>query len=139
MTAKMIDSGVDSVYDLHALLPEDVRERLTPEMLREAPTAGALRVLATIRDPRWRQHVQGEQHGPEAWVRIEWDALLGWARGHLEPSGSVLVRLEIAASLAGHLDSNPQLLYAARKLDRDNLAAVADALRIASEGLEVAW
>lgn len=139
MTALTIDSGVDSVHDLHHLLPAELGDRLTPEMLREPATAAAMRVLATIRDPYWREYVHGEQHGPEAWTRIEWTALLEWARGRMDPADSVLVRLEIAASLAGHLDSNPRLLYAARKLDRGNLTAVMDALRIASEGLEVAW
>lgn len=134
MSPLLIDSGIESAADLAGILPGDVRERITPEMLTDAPACAALRVLATIRNPRWRAYVHGEAHGPENWVRIDWTDLLADARWHQEPTDSVRVRLEIAASLAGHLGANPQLLYAARKLDAENLAAVLDGIRIAAEG-----
>jgi hypothetical protein len=128
VTVLLIDSGIDTRADLTGLLPPAMRSRIEPELLAEAPNASALRVLATIRDPRWHAHVHP--------ARIDWPALLEWARARPDgPANSVRVRLEIAASLAGHPGAHVQLLYAARVLDRANYLAVLDALRIAVEGI----
>jgi len=113
--------------DLAALLPASVRERIELELLRESPSAAALRVLATIRDERWPEFVYA--------ARIDWAAMLQWARGNTA-SNSVAVRVELAASLAGWMHARPELCKAAYALDGDNFRAFLDALRIAREGLE---
>jgi hypothetical protein len=135
MSPMTIDSGVDTVRDLSRLLPESVRDRIEPELLRETPSAAALRVLATIRDERWTEFVYV--------VRIDWTAMLAWARSPADslwrgggPSNSVAVRIELAASLAGAADARPDLLKATYALDGPNFRAFLDALRIAREGLE---
>lgn len=134
MTALLIDSGIDFTADLSRLLPESVRTRIEPELLRETPSAAALRVLATIRDERWTEFVYA--------VRIDWTAMLAWARSPADslwrgsgPSNSVAVRVELAASLAGAVDARADLLKAAYALDGPNFRAFLDALRIAREGL----
>ena len=126
MSLLPIDTGVDHVRDLAALLPASVRDRIEPELLTEYPSAAALRVLATIRDERWTQFVYA--------ARIDWAAMLAFGRG--DASHSVAVRIELAASLAGALGAAPDLLKAAYSLDQNNFAAFVDALRIAREGLE---
>lgn len=125
MTALLIDSGIGTVADLAALLPDDVRARITPDMLAELPTVAALRVLATIRDTIWREYV-----GPG---RIDWEPLLERAR-RLPVKSSVLTRVEIAASLDGYNNARVRLDVAARVLDRENFLAVLDALRLAASG-----
>lgn len=127
MSPLLIDSGIETCADLAGLLPEDVRGRIEPELLTESPTAASLRVLATIRDPRWRDFVGA--------ARIDWDGLLAWARGSEAPSRSVVVRVEFAASLAGYFRADVQLRAMASALDSENFYAVIDALRIAREGL----
>lgn len=112
---------------LAALLPASVRERIEPELLTEPPTAAALRVLATIRDPRWHEHVRG--------ARIYWADLIAWTRAECAVDSPVRVRVEIAASLAGYADARPDLFRSARVLDRENCAAVLDAMRIARTGV----
>ena len=126
MTTVLIDSGVDSLEDLLGLLPFSVAKRLDRDELTYPGTAAALRVLATIRDERWQEHVTDV---------ICWADLLEWARDTYRSTDSVRVRVEIAASLAGHPDAQAVLLYAARALDSDNFAAVMDALRIAQQGV----
>ena len=122
----LIDSGVDSVEDLLGLLPSRVAKRFDRDEMSFPGTAAALRVLATIRDERWQDHVTDV---------ICWADLLEWAREEYRSTDSVRVRVEIAASLAGHPDAQAVLLYAARALDSDNFAAVMDALRIAQQGV----
>lgn len=125
MTALLIDSGVDTAADLAALLPEDVAARITPDVLAELSTAAALRVLATVRDTIWREYVGS--------ARIDWEPLLGRAR-RLPFSSSMLLRLEIAASLDGYRDARVRLDLAARTLDREDFLAVLDALRLSASG-----
>lgn len=133
MSPLLIDSGVDTAADLAALLPGDVRERIDPVLLHGAPTAAALRVLATVRDTRWRHYVYA--------ARIDWTPMLAWVREPYEPlddtgaSSSVCVRVEAAASLAGAVAARPDLLRAATGLDEGNFRALLDALRIARNGL----
>lgn len=117
-----------TVEDLARLLPGEVADTVAEEMLTEPHTAAALRVLASIKDERWRRYVYP--------LRIDWPDLLRWGRTRLEPNSSVLVRLEVAASLAGYNDARADLLRAARVLDPYNWAALMDALTIAREGLE---
>ena len=129
MNALTIDSGLDTAADLLAILPEAVAQRIDPSMLTAAAMASALRVLATIGDERWHEAV-----GP---VGIDWAPLLKWARTRPGgPCNSYRVRLEIAASLAGHPGAHVQLLYASRVMERSSWLAVLDALRIAVEGVE---
>lgn len=125
MSALLIDSGVECVADLRGLLPQDLRERIAPELLTEPPSAAALRMLATLRDQRWVAYVTG--------ARIDWAALLEWARAYASPS--VRVRVELAGSLAGSSLAAPSLLAGATALDAGNFEALLDALRIAREGL----
>lgn len=127
MSATLIDSGVVTVADLAGLLPAGVRDRIGPELLRERPSASALRVLATIKNPFWHAHVRG--------ANIAWPALLADVRGFASTTDSVLIRAEIAASLAGHVGLRVTLLDAARRLDGGNFLAVLDAMRIANRGL----
>lgn len=127
MTAMAIDSGIGAVTDLAGILPADMRERIGPELLEEAPTAAALRVLATIKHPGW--------HGFVRTCTIDWDGLLAWTRGEHRTMDSIRVRVEIAASLAGNPGSQAILLYAARALDEANFLAVLDAMRIAYSGV----
>ncbi len=129
----LIDSGIDTCADLLGILPAEVRDRLDEDMLGESPSAAALRVLATIRDLRWISFVEPMRNPFEAWVSIDWAALLDWARS---ASTVVRVRAEIAASLHGWTDCRPNLREAARVLDEENLSIVLDALRIAREGLD---
>lgn len=126
-SAMTIDSGVDTPRDLAVLLPADMRARIGEELLEESPTAAALRVLATIKNPGWHQHIRT--------YTIDWDGLLGWARTEFKSTDDVRVRVEIAASLAGHPGSQAVMLYAARALDEANFEAVMDALRIARVGV----
>lgn len=129
MSAMLIDSGIDSVRDLAMLLPAEVRPHAEPGLLSDPPTAAALRVLATISDPHWHEHVYNGQ--------INWRPLLDRARQReIRVSNSERVRLEIAASLAGFPGAHVQLLYASRVMERHNFLAVLDALRIVVEGLE---
>jgi len=124
VSAILIDSGVETATDLAGLLPAEMRERIDLEMLTEPPSAAAMRVLATIRDEGWHQHIYRG--------RIGYPELLEWAR-RPSTSRSVRVRVEIAASLGGHSDARPDLLAAAYALDESNFLAVLDALRIARE------
>lgn len=121
----MVVPFVQTVAELQALLPEQVRDTLDPDVLTEPPTAAALRVLATIRDQRWAQFV-----GP---YRIDWQGLLAWS--HLHATGSVQVRIEVAVSLGGWSEARPNLLSAVCRLDEGNYAALIDALRIARQGV----
>jgi hypothetical protein len=127
MTTMLIDSGVDSVEDLAALLPAAVAKRFDWSEMAVPGTAAALRVLVTIRDEQWQDHVGG--------CFIDWEQMLRWVRAEYSTTDSVRVRVEVAASLAGFRDSQVVLLYAARALDASNFAAVMDALRIASQGV----
>lgn len=127
MTAMLIDSDIYSVRALLALLPAPVAEVVDYDTLREADFASSLRMLATIRNPGWHPFVRT--------YSVNWTGLLQWARGEFRTTDSVLVRCEIAASLAGYEHSRALLLYGARALDGDNYAALMDALRIAREGV----
>lgn len=132
MTALLIDSGIESLRDLTGLLPAGLREQVTPDMLG-AQSAAVLRVLATIRDEHWAQfaHPTRAEDG-EAWVAIDWDGLLAWARSG---SSSVFLRAEAAASMAGWPGAHVDLLMCAQALDEGSFTALLDALRIAREGL----
>lgn len=129
----VIDSGINSCGDLKGILPVEVTDRMdtffiTDYLVGEAPTAAALRLLATISIPAWRGYISSSA--------IDWHGLLCWARhGHPRPAASVRVRVEIAASLAGHPHAHVNLLYAVQVLERHHFLAVLDALRIAVEGL----
>lgn len=129
MTAMLIDSGIDSVRDLAGILPAEVSARIEPILLTDPPTAAALRVLATIRDPFWHQHIHA--------AHIDWRPLLERARQReIRTPNAIRVSLEIAASLAGFPGAHVQLLYASRVMERPRFMAVLDALRIVVEGLQ---
>ncbi len=126
----VIDSGIDTVRDLAALLPPHVLARIEPELLTEPTTAAAMRLLATIRDSIWCEHVEK--------ASIDWPPLLAYARQReVRVANMHRVLIEMAASLAGHPGAHVQLLYAVRVLPRESLLAVMDAIRIAAEGLIV--
>ncbi|MGH6654427.1 MAG: hypothetical protein ACRDVE_04390 [Actinocrinis sp.] len=129
----MTDSGIGSVRDLHAILPAELRERVTPDMVGAAAIAAALRLLATMLDTSWQQYVTAHDDPYDPWASVDWASLLTWARRASSPS--VQVRAELAASLAGFCEARPQLLAAAHRLDRRNFEAFLDALRIAREGV----
>lgn len=122
----LIDDSTTTALALEHLLPEDLRGRVETDLLAEAPSAAALRLLCTLRDQRWAEHVYA--------ARIDWAAMLRWSRG-TTVSNTVAVRVEMAASLGGYWDARPSLLAAATALDGDNFAAFLDALLIAREGL----
>lgn len=111
-------------------LPEAVTGRLHTSMVEgDSMMAASLRVLATIGETRWHEHV-----GP---VGIDWAPILKWARTRPNgPCNSYRVRYEIAASLAGHPGAHVQLRYAATVMERHSYLAVLDALRIAVEGVQ---
>jgi hypothetical protein len=134
-----VGTQIRAVGELAELLPAEVRIVADPELLSDVPTAAALRVLATIHDPRWHRFVTADG--------IDWTSMLRWSRSAPRcrsysdrPDGwmsnSQRVLLEIAASLAGHPGAHVVLLYAVRVLSRHHFLAVMDALRIAVEGLE---
>lgn len=126
----VIDSGIDTVRDLAALLPPDVLARIEPELLTEPTTAAALRLLVTVHDPVWHERVDK--------ASIDWPPLLQYARQReVRVPNMHRVLIEIAASLAGHPGAHVVLLYAIRVLPREHLLAVMDAIRIAAEGLIV--
>lgn len=126
----VIDSGIDTVRDLAALLPPDVALRIEPEILAEPTTAAALRLLVTVRNGTWHRHVDK--------ASIDWPPLLAYARQReVRVPNMHRVLIEMAASLAGHPGAHVQLLYAVRVLPREHLLAVMDAIRIAAEGLIV--
>lgn len=138
----LIDSDIRCIGDLAMILPAEIRIVADPELLFDVPTAAALRVLATISDPRWHQYITADG--------VDWAGMLRWSRsaprapkGGDRPhrymhylSNSYRVLLEIAASLAGHPGAHVVLLYAVRVLPRHQFLAVMDALRISVEGLE---
>lgn len=127
MTTTLINSNVNSVADLLGLLPPAVAEVVDHGTLQEADFASALRLLATIRNEGWHPFVRT--------YTVNWTGLLQWARGEFRTTDSVLVRCEIAASLAGYEHSRALMLYGARALDGDNFSALMDALRIARQGV----
>jgi hypothetical protein len=112
--------------ELRAILPPEVEAFVDDELLRDAWSAAALRVLATIRNDFWHRYIGR--------CRIDWAPLLDQARA-LYDSRSVLERAELAASLAGRDDARVNLMMAARVLDRANFVAFLDAQRILLEGL----
>lgn len=127
MTMMLITAGVASVSDLLDVLPLSVRDTIDHDTLLEADFASALRLLATIRNDGWHQFVRT--------YTVDWAGLLAWVRQEFLTTESVRVRVEIAASLAGHENSQALLLYGARALDGDNFEALIDALRIARQGV----
>jgi len=122
----MSTTTLQTVAALEALLPESLQQRIDPELVTEPPSAAALRVLATLRDERWTEHVRT--------ARIDWQAMLAWSRGDTV-SRTAALRVEIAASLAGVPAARLSLLAAATALDERNFAAVLEALWIARTGL----
>lgn len=127
MSVMLIDSGVDTIRDLLGLLPPAIAEVVDHDTLLEADFAASLRMLATIKNEGWWPFVRT--------YRVDWTGLLAWARAEFRSTDSVLVRVEIAASLAGEKGSQALLLYGARALDDGNYSALMDALRIAREGV----
>lgn len=113
---------------LLALLPADVAGRLDPGLLGLAHTAGAVRILATIRDPRVWAFVTAES--------IDWDKMLAAVRTPGIMSPSVQVRVEIAAAVDGYPVARADLYGAALSLDPSTWGAVLDAMSIAQCGLE---
>jgi hypothetical protein len=114
---------------LEVILPTEVAERIhhsDGELLAEMQSAGALRILATVKNPVWWPYVEP--------THIEWGALLTRVRREERESSSVRVRVEAAAGLAGCSGAKVDLLYLARALDRENLSAVLDAIRIVADG-----
>jgi hypothetical protein len=109
-------------FDLLELLPSSVAERIDLDMVAYRPTAAALRVLATITDPRVWVHV-----GP---ARIDWDALVALT-GVVDEGTQHLIR--VAQSLG-----DGDLREAAERLGDGEYAALVDAMtdamRIASPG-----
>lgn len=116
---------------LAALLPASVLDRIDPawELLAESPSAAALRVLATVGDDGWHEFVQP--------MTINWPGMLAWAREEYSSYDSQRVRIELAASLAGHADARPNLLLVMRRLDDGNRAVFTEALRMIDG--EVTW
>lgn len=127
MSALLIDSGVDTIRDLVGLLPPSVANVVDHDTLTEPDFASSLRLLATIRNEGWYPFVRT--------YSVNWTGLLQWARGEFRTTDSVLVRCEIAASLAGYEHSRALMLYGARALDGDNFSTLMDALRIARNGV----
>lgn len=123
----VIEDAVTTRAQLRALLPTSVESVVDDELLRDAWSAAALRVLATIRNDFWHAHVGNYQ--------IDWSGLLGEARALDREGGSVLVRAELAACLAGREEARANLRVAGYALDRANLVAFFDAQRILLEGL----
>lgn len=128
MSALLIDSGVDSHADLLGLLPDEVRDRITPRMLNNSMTAAALRVLATVSNAEWHAHVK---HG-----YIDWQPIVTWARDRNRCRyNSTRVALEIAASLGGYQHAHVNLRYAITVMPRHQFLDVMDALRITIQGV----
>lgn len=128
MSPMLIDSGIDTCADLLGILPADVRDRIDPILLDDSATAGALRLLASVKYSGWHPYVTGRV--------IDWDGMLnGDARHRLPQNSSARVRIELAASLDGFGGAQPDLRDAVHHLDGESYAAVLDALRIANEGL----
>jgi hypothetical protein len=125
-----ITTNVHTIDELLGALPEPVGDLIHTAMFEDdAQMAAALRVLATIGETQWHDHV-----GP---VGVDWAPILTWARTRPGgPCNSYRVRYEIAASLAGHPGAHVQLRYAAIVMERHSYNAVLDALRIAVEGVK---
>lgn len=123
----VIDSAVTTRAQLRAILPTSVESVVDDELLCDPWSAAALRVLATIRNDFWHAYVGNYQ--------IDWASLLEEARAIDRQVNSVLVRAELAASLAGREEARANLRVAGYALDRSNYVAFLDAQRILLEGL----
>lgn len=127
MNPLLID-GVDTRADLLALLPDEVRDQITPRMLDSAWTAASLRVLAAVSDTYWCQHVKDGY--------IDWQPIITWARDRKRCRfNSPRVALEMAASLGGYPHAHVNLLYATQVMPYHTFIAVMDALRITKQGI----
>lgn len=128
MSALLIDTGVDTHADLLGLLPDEVRDQITPKMLDNAWTAASLRILATVSDTYWCQHVKSGH--------IDWQPIITWARDRKRCRfNSPRVALEMAASLGGYPHAHVNLLYATQVMPYHMFVAVLDALRITKQGV----
>lgn len=128
MTALLIDSGVDTHADLLGLLPESMRQKIAPNMLDNAGTAAALRLLATVKAPDWHRHVY--------FGVIDWDVIVSWARDRSRKlPNEWRTALEIAADLDGYPHAYVDLAYAVKVMSNHTFLAVMDALRIARQGV----
>lgn len=118
---------------LATLLPAAVMARIDSEweLLTERPSAAALRVLASIRNDGWHEFIRP--------MTVNWPDMLAWARNEFGVGDTVRIRVEVAASLAGHYDARPNLLLAMVRLDEPNRAAFAEALRILDYDSDVTW
>ncbi|NUP50423.1 MAG: hypothetical protein HOW97_24395 [Catenulispora sp.] len=128
MTALLIDSGVDTRADLLGLLPEEVRDQITPRMLESPWTAASLRILATVSNTEWHAHVKNGY--------IDWQPIITWARDRKRCRfNSPRVALEMAASLGGYPHAHVNLRYAITVMPYHQFIAVMDALRITKQGV----
>jgi hypothetical protein len=129
VSALLIDTGVDTHADLLGLLPDEVRDRITPRMLDNAMTAAALRVLATVSSyTEWHAHIKNGY--------IDWQPIVTWARDRSRRlANSNRAALEIAASLGGYPHAHVNLRYAITVMPRYQFLHVMDALRIATQGV----
>lgn len=112
--------------DLISILPLHLADRVTTELLRDSWCAAALRILVTIKDPRWHDAVKA--------VRIDWDALAALADSG-SMSRSAASRLGAVLALGWRRATHVDLFDLCVGLDADNFPAFMDALRIAREGL----
>lgn len=127
MNPLLID-GVDTRAELLALLPDEVRDQITPRMLDNAWTAASLRILAAVSDTHWCQHVKDGY--------IDWQPIITWARDRKRCRfNSPRVALEMAASLGGYPHAHVNLLYATQVMPYHTFIAVMDALRITKQGI----
>lgn len=127
MNPLLID-GVDTRAALLALLPDEVRDQVTPRMLDNAWTAASLRILASVSDTYWCQHVKNGY--------IDWQPIITWARDRKRCRfNSPRVALEMAASLGGYPHAHVNLLYATQVMPYHMFIAVMDALRITKQGI----
>lgn len=125
MSELVVDSGIRTKRDLLGILPPEVAERIDPYELGDKGFAAALRVLATVKDERWRAEVFS--------CGIRFTAL---AETFGPDGGSVGVRVAAAASLYGAQSFHQvDLRRCALTLDDENFLAFVDGLRIAREGL----
>lgn len=133
MTTVTVDSRTDksapveSRADLVAILPPHVAALAERELMADAGTAAALRLLALVDDPAWHEHVSS--------AHIGFMGMLDWSRRPMERPVRERVLVEVAASLYGDYHARPDLGDVVRWLPPDDFAAVLDALRIAREGL----
>lgn len=101
-------------------------QRLSPGVLGEIPFLTALRLLASVQDPRWHDAVGA--------VRIDWARIYAFSRAPGTDS-SMRLTIELAGSLYGDARARPELYLLGRRLDDAHYRAYLDALRLTGVGL----